>query len=110
MLIRNGQVDYIVATYSITDARKKKVSFAGPYLTAGQRLLVRANNKDIDGPQSLQNNKKLCSVAGSIPAQRVKDRYPGVQLQRYDTYSACIEALRNGAVDAVTTDDVIVAG
>jgi glutamate transport system substrate-binding protein len=110
MLIRNGQVDYVVATYSITDARKKRVSFAGPYLTAGQSLLARANNNDITGPQSLQNNKKLCSVAGSTPAQRVKDKYPGVQLQRYDTYSACIEALRNGAVDAVTTDDVILAG
>lgn len=49
-------------------------------------------------------------MSGSTPAQRIKDRYPGVQLQRYDTYSACVEALRNGAIDAVTTDDVILAG
>ncbi len=33
-----------------------------------------------------------------------------MQLQQYDTYSACIEALKNGAVDAVTTDEVILAG
>lgn len=109
-LIRNGQVNYVVATYSITDARKQKVGFAGPYLVAGQSLLVRADQTGITGPQSLQHNKKLCSVAGSTPAQRIKDRYPGVQLQRYDTYSACIEALKNGAIDAVTTDDVILAG
>lgn len=109
-LLRNGQVDYLVATYSITDSRRQKVDFAGPYLLTGQSLLVRADNTDITGTASLQQHKKLCSVSGSTPAQRIKDRYPGVQLQRYDTYSACVEALRNNAIDAVTTDDVILAG
>jgi glutamate transport system substrate-binding protein len=109
-LIQNGQVDYIVATYSITDSRKEKVDFAGPYLITGQSLLVREDNTDITGAASLQNNKRLCSVSGSTPAQKIKDEYPGVQLQQYDTYSACIEALKNGAIDAVTTDEVILAG
>lgn len=109
-LIQNDQVDFIVATYSITDARKEKVDFAGPYLVTGQSLLVRADNTDITGAPSLQNNKKLCSVTGSTPAQKIKDEYPGVQLQEYDTYSACIEALKNGAIDAVTTDETILAG
>jgi glutamate transport system substrate-binding protein len=81
-----------------------------PYLITGQSLLVRADNTDITGAESLQNNKKLCSVSGSTPAQRIKDKYPGVQLQQYDTYSACVEALKNGAIDAVTTDEVILAG
>jgi glutamate transport system substrate-binding protein len=109
-LIQNDQVKFIAATYSITDARKEKVSFAGPYLVTGQSLLVKADNTDITGADSLQNNKKLCSVSGSTPAQRIKDKYPGVQLQQYDTYSACVEALKNGAIDAVTTDEVILAG
>jgi glutamate transport system substrate-binding protein len=109
-LIQNDQVDFIVATYSITDSRKEKVDFAGPYLITGQSLLVRANDNGITGAASLQNNKKLCSVTGSTPAQRIKDKYPGVQLQQYDTYSACIEALKSGAVDAVTTDETILAG
>jgi glutamate transport system substrate-binding protein len=109
-LIQNGQVDYIAATYSITDARKEKVDFAGPYLITGQSLLVRADNSDIVGAESLENNKKLCSVTGSTPAQRIKDKYPGVQLQQYDTYSACVEALKTGAIDAVSTDEVILAG
>lgn len=109
-LIGNDQVKYIVATYSITDKRKEKVDFAGPYLITGQSLLVTAENTDITGPESLQDNKKLCSVTGSTPAQNVKDKYPGVQLQQYDTYSACVEALKNGAIDAVTTDEVILAG
>jgi glutamate transport system substrate-binding protein len=71
---------------------------------------VRENNTDITGAASLQNNKKLCSVTGSTPAQKIKDEYAGVQLQQYDTYSACIEALKSGAIDAVTTDEVILAG
>ncbi|MGP4056597.1 glutamate ABC transporter substrate-binding protein [Mycobacterium sp. 4D054] len=109
-LIQNGQVSFIAATYSITDARKEKVSFAGPYLITGQSLLVRSDNTDITGAASLENNKILCSVSGSTPAQKIKDEYQGVQLQQYDTYSACIDALKNGAVDAVTTDEVILAG
>ncbi|WP_315769816.1 glutamate ABC transporter substrate-binding protein [Rhodococcoides kroppenstedtii] len=109
-LIENGEVDYIVATYSITDARKEKVDFAGPYFVAGQSLLVSSSNSDITGPDSLNGGKRLCSVSGSTPAQKIADQYPDVQLQPYDTYSACVEALRNGAVDAVTTDDIILAG
>jgi glutamate transport system substrate-binding protein len=109
-LIQNGQVEFIAATYSITDARKEKVSFAGPYLITGQSLLVREDNTDITGKESLANNKILCSVSGSTPAQKIKDEFPSVQLQQYDTYSACIDALKNGAVDAVTTDEVILAG
>jgi glutamate transport system substrate-binding protein len=109
-LIQNDQVKFIAATYSITDARKEKISFAGPYLVTGQSLLVKADNTDITGKDSLANNKKLCSVSGSTPAQKIKDEFPTVQLQQYDTYSACIEALKNGAIDAVTTDEVILAG
>ena len=110
-LIQNGEVDYVVATYSITDARKEKVDFAGPYFIAGQSLLVRSDSTDITGPESLNNGKKLCSVTGSTPAQNVKDTYAqDVQLQEFDTYSACVEALRNGTVDALTTDDIILAG
>lgn len=109
-LIQNGQVKFIAATYSITDSREEKVDFAGPYLITGQSLLVRSDSNDITGAASLENNKILCSVSGSTPAQNIKDEYPGVQLQQYDTYSACVEALKNGAVDAVTTDEVILAG
>ena len=106
-LIQNGQVTFIAATYSITDSRKEKVAFAGPYLLTGQSLLVRSDNNDITGAASLENNKILCSVSGSTPAQKIKDEYPGVQLQQYDTYSACVEALKTGAIDAVTTDEAV---
>jgi len=109
-LLQSGQVDMIVATYSITDARKEKVSFAGPYFVAGQGLLVQEGNTDITGPDTL-DGKKLCSVQGSTPAQRIKDEFSSeVQLQEFDTYSKCVEQLSQGNVDAVTTDDIILAG
>ena len=108
-LLSSGQVDMIVATYSITDKRKEQVSFAGPYFIAGQDLLVRADESAIKGKADL-DGKKLCSVKGSTPAQKVKDEIPGVNLQEFATYSECVAGLVSKAVDAVTTDDTILAG
>ncbi|WP_280267244.1 glutamate ABC transporter substrate-binding protein [Nocardia wallacei] len=110
-LIQNGQVDFVVGTYSITDQRKEKVDFAGPYYIAGQGLLVRSDNTSVTGPESLTGGKKLCSVKGSTPAQNIQKKYANdVQLQEYDTYALCVEALKSNAVDALTTDDIILAG
>lgn len=108
-MLEAGNVDLIFATYSITDERKKRVQFAGPYLVAGQDLLVRADDTEITGPESLEG-KVLCSVTGSTPAEKIAKEYPGVQLQEYDTYSLCVEALDAGQVQALTTDDAILAG
>lgn len=108
-LISTGQVDLVVATYSITDKRKEKVSFAGPYFIAGQDLLVRSDDTSITGPDSLAG-KKLCSVTGSTSAQNVQKKVPGVNLQEFGTYSECVAALVSGNIDALTTDDTILAG
>ena len=109
-LLANGQVDMVVATYSMTDERRAKVGFAGPYLVAGQDLLVRANDTSITGPDSL-DGKRLCSVAGSTSAKNVQDKYADkVQLIENPGYSQCVEALVGNAVDAVTTDNTILAG
>ncbi len=110
VMLQNRQVDMVVAAYSITDARKEKVSFAGPYFVAGQRLLVASGDNSVNGPNDL-NGKRLCAPTGSAPAQNIKKNYAqNTQLQEYDTNVACIEALRNNAVDAVTSDDAILAG
>lgn len=108
--LKDGTVDMVLATYSINDERKEIVDFAGPYYIAGQDLLVRADDDSITGPDSL-DGKKLCSVTGSTSAQRVKDEYSDkVQLQEFDAYSKCVEALLGGQIDALTTDDIILAG
>ncbi|MFD5839743.1 glutamate ABC transporter substrate-binding protein [Streptomyces collinus] len=109
-MLQRGDVDFIAATYSITPERQEKVDFAGPYLLAHQDVLVRADDNSIKSPKDL-NTAKLCSVTGSTSAQNVKDKLaPKAQLQPYPTYSACLPGLQNGAVDALTTDDSILAG
>lgn len=108
-LIQNGEVHLISATYSINEGRAESVSFGGPYLLTHQALLTRADDSSITDLDSL-DGKILCSVTGSTPAQNVKDVLEGVQLQEYDTYSSCTEALRQGNVDAMTTDATILNG
>ncbi|MGW7495382.1 glutamate ABC transporter substrate-binding protein [Streptomyces luteogriseus] len=107
--LSRGDVKLIAATYSITDERKQKVDFAGPYLLAHQDLLVKKDS-DITKATDL-NDKKLCSVAGSTSAQNVKkDFAPKAQLNERGGYSECLSALQSGGVDALTTDDSILAG
>ncbi|MGW1409867.1 glutamate ABC transporter substrate-binding protein [Streptomyces sp. NPDC002403] len=108
--IERGDVKFIAASYSINDERLQKVDFAGPYLLAHQDILVRADDNSIKSPADL-NNKKLCSVAGSTSAKNVKDKLaPKAQLQTYGGYSECLTGLENKAIDALTTDDSILAG
>ena len=57
-VIANDQVDMVVATYTINDARKQKISFAGPYYIAGQDLMVKADNTTITGPETLQGRQR----------------------------------------------------
>ncbi len=108
--IQNGQVDMVVATYTINDARKQVIDFAGPYYEAGQDIMVAAGNPEgIQGPDDLAG-KKVCSVEGSTPAENIRTNYPEAQLVAYDAYSKCADDLRNGNVAAVTTDNVILTG
>ncbi|WP_317643705.1 glutamate ABC transporter substrate-binding protein [Bombiscardovia apis] len=109
-MLQNGDVDIILATYSITPERQKVITFAGPYFVAGQDLMVRAGDTSIQGPQDL-NGKRLCSVTGSTSAVTVKQRFASeVQLMEQPGYAECATALFSGIVDAVTTDDIILAG
>lgn len=105
----NGDIDYYVGTYSITDGRKEQIDFAGPYFITGQGLLVASANTDINGPDDLAG-KVVCSVTGSTPLQRIRDEYNPGDTREYDTYSQCIEQLLDDQVDAITTDEAILAG
>jgi glutamate transport system substrate-binding protein len=110
-VIANDQVDMVVATYTINDARKQKVSFAGPYYVAGQDLMVKADNTTITGPESLKGaNARVCSVSGSTPAKEITKYVDQANIVLFDVYSKCADALRNGQIEAVTTDNVILSG
>ena len=109
-LLESGQADLIVSTFSITDERKQQVDFAGPYFVAHQDLLVRRNDTEITGPDAL-DGKNLCSVPGTTSAAYVTSHYLGnIKLVERPRFSDCVQALANSEVDAVTTDDVILAG
>lgn len=109
-LLTSGEADLVVATYSITDERKQQVDFAGPYFVAHQDLLVRRNDTEVTGPKTL-DGKTLCSVTGTTSSAYVTEHYKGdIRLKEYPRYSACVQALLDGEVDAVTTDDLILAG
>jgi glutamate transport system substrate-binding protein len=108
--IQQDKVDYVVATYTINDKRKQVVDFAGPYYEAGQDIMVaKGNPEGIGGPDDLAG-KKVCSVTGSTPAENIRTNYPDADLTEFDVYSKCAEALKNGQVQAVTTDNVILLG
>lgn len=107
--IVNGDIDYYVGTYSITDSRKQQIDFAGPYFVTGQGLLVAADDDSINGPDDLAG-KVVCSVTGSTPLQRIRDEYSPGDTVENDTYSQCVEQLKQGQVDAITTDEAILAG
>jgi len=111
--IQDGSVDLVVATYTINDARKEKVAFAGPYYVAGQDILVRKNDTSITGPDSFKDGaKKVCSVTGSTPAKKIEEyvKDKTTQIVLFDGYAKCVEALKTNVVDAVTTDNVILLG
>ncbi|MDT0327100.1 glutamate ABC transporter substrate-binding protein [Nocardiopsis lambiniae] len=106
----NGEVDMVVATYSITPGRKTQVTFGGPYYVAKQDVLVRAEDTDIQGVRDL-DGMSVCQGAGSNSAARITEGL-GIPVERVEgeTYSDCIAQLRDGRVDAVSTDNLILAG
>lgn len=108
-LLTSGTVDLVVSTYSITQERDAQVDFPGPYFVAHQDLLVRRNDT-VTGPDTL-DGRNLCSVPNTTSAKLVTEKYAGkITLTPYPTFSQCVQALVAGNVDAVTTDDVILAG
>lgn len=106
--LENGTVDFVIASYSITDERRQVVGQAGPYYVTGQSLLVADGDDSINGPDDL-DGKKVCSVTGSTSISTVEEEY-GADPAPFDTYSECVQQLLGGSVDAVTTDAAILLG
>lgn len=107
--IVNGDIDYYVGTYSINDKRKQQIDFAGPYFITGQGLLVAKDAPEADKLEDF-NGKTVCSATGSTPIQNIKANFPEIKTVEYDLYSACVQDLIDGKVDAVTTDQAILIG
>jgi len=109
VFLENGTVDMVVATYTINDARKQRIDFAGPYYIAGQDIMVKKSDNSIKGVNDLAGTK-TCSVRNSTPAKNVQERVPTADLTLFDQYSDCVQALRDNRVQSVTTDNSILLG
>jgi glutamate transport system substrate-binding protein len=113
--LQNGTVDMIIATYSITDARKPKVTFAGPYVVTHQDVMVRSDDSSIKDLNSLKG-KKLCQVSGSNSWKNITDGTNKSNLKvaaglvPAQGYDECMTKLKGKSIDAISTDATILAG
>jgi glutamate transport system substrate-binding protein len=110
-VLREGKVDMLLATYSITPERKDIATFGGPYYVAHQDILTRGNDTSIANVRDL-SRKRLCHVIGSYSWERVIDErgIPDVTGVPARSYRECVTMLTGDRVDAVATDDLILAG
>jgi glutamate transport system substrate-binding protein len=113
-MIITGQVDIVIASYSITDQRRRTVGQAGPYYLTGQQILVReadkhAINDTLDDPAQLRR-LTVCSVRGSTSIQQWQNIYNTAQPIESRTYTECVQRLLDKTVDAVTTDGAVLLG
>jgi len=104
--LQSGEVDLVIASYSITDERRQVVGQAGPYYVTGQQLLVKSDS-DIESLEDIKG-QEVCSVTGSTSLDNVEAE--GANPRGFDTYSECVDQVLNGTVEAMTTDGAILLG
>jgi glutamate transport system substrate-binding protein len=102
-VLQSGQVDAVFATYSITDSRKEVISFAGPYYTSRQAVLVKAGNTDVTGVDDLAG-KTVATQSGSTGPDILAEYAPDAIVQEFETDLEARTALEQGRVDAYVTD------
>jgi ABC-type amino acid transport substrate-binding protein len=106
--LERGTVDLILSTMTINAERDQEIDFSEPYYIARGRILV-PKGSDIRGIEDLAGNS-VCTALGSTYEETLREDAPRADLRLVDTYSECLELLQNEAVDAVSTDDVILTG
>ncbi|MDW5323685.1 Hsp70 family protein [Plantactinospora sp. KLBMP9567] len=110
-LVEQGRVDLVIATYTITETRAQRVAFAGPYHLPGQRLLVRADETAITGPESIPAGRQICTVTGTPHGSRLAEQLGrSLAMTSLGSYQECAEALLSGRVDAITGDGPALVG
>lgn len=104
-----NHVDLVIATFSITPERMKKIWFAGPYAETQQGFLVRKDGPEVKSLDDLRG-KIVCSWNGTVSVQALQDRAPGLVVHEARTAGQCADALRNHRADAFSTDQLILYG
>jgi len=106
--LQNNAVDIVVKTMTITCERREKVNFSTTYFTAYQRILA-PRESDIAGPEDLPG-KRVCVARGTTSLKTVQQIDPPPAIVTVVTWADCLVALQQHEVDAVSTDDAILAG
>ncbi len=106
--LEDGTADVILSTMTINEERVGQIEFSDPYFIARGRVLVPGDS-DITGVADLAG-KNVCTALGSTYEANLTKQAPDAKLKLVDSYSECLELVQNGAVDAVSTDDVILTG
>ena len=107
--LQEDKVDLVIATMTINAERKTQIEFSRPYYLAGQSILVKKDNTTIKTVTDL-NGKNVCSVQGSTSEKNIQTKAPQANLLSLTGYAACVDSLKSGRVEAVSTDDIILAG
>ncbi|GAA1680668.1 glutamate ABC transporter substrate-binding protein [Glycomyces endophyticus] len=109
-VLLEDRADITIASFSITQERKRHIDFAGPYMIAHQDLLVRADDTSITALADIEG-RRLCSTRGSNVADRITVEHgvSAIPVEAEDSID-CLEMLIDGRVDVIATDDRILAG
>lgn len=108
-LIKNGNIDTIIATMTISEERKKQVDFSDVYFAAGQALLVPLDSA-IQSVDDLSSETTVLAVKGSTSAANIREHAPDANVLELENYSEAFTALQSGQGDAMTTDNAILLG
>ena len=108
-VLQNDTVDAVFATYSINDDRKKVISFAGPYYTTQQSILVMADNEDINSLEDLAG-RNVAAQSGSTGPSILEEYAPEAVIQEFATDEEARSALEQGRVDAYVIDTAMQMG
>jgi putative glutamine transport system substrate-binding protein len=108
-MLKNGEIDMIVATMTITEDRKKEIDFSDVYFMAGQSLLVKKDSK-INGLADLTKGTKVVTAKGSTSTANIREKSPDTQVLEFENYAEAFTAMKAGQGDALTTDNALLYG
>jgi polar amino acid transport system substrate-binding protein len=106
--VRDGRVDLVVNSFTVTCARQQFVEFSTAYTTVSQRMLVPVGS----GVRDVEDlaGRRVCTSAGSTTEGVLRELPLGLQVSTRVGIPDCVLDLQHGRVDAVSSDDVILAG